>query len=104
VIPVGFETALRALKHGQTIRRVGWNGKGMFLRVLVGIEQRVLDPMRSPGPGWMGRDTGDIDDAFLGIRRIAYPPHIAMWTATGEYVPWLASVTDLMAEDWEVIQ
>lgn len=98
---VGFEHALSALKVGLPIRRTGWNGKGMFLRVLAGIEQKVADPLSAPT---RYTSTRDMDDAFLNIRTVCYAPHIAMWTATGEFVPWLASVTDLMAEDWEVIR
>lgn len=95
----GFEYALAALKEGRTVRRKGWNGKGMFLRVLQGIPVKVRDPI----PPVYGMSDALPDDAFLHVRTVQYAGHIAMWTATGEYVPWLASVTDLMAEDWEVV-
>jgi len=33
---------------------------------------------------------------------VTYRPHIDMLDATGSVVPWLASQTDIMAEDWSI--
>ena len=33
-----------------------------------------------------------------------YLPYISMYTAQGTVVPWLASQTDILSEDWEVIE
>jgi hypothetical protein len=30
-------------------------------------------------------------------------PYLAMWTANQEIVPWVASQSDLLADDWEVV-
>lgn len=76
----GFDDALRALKAGRRVSRAGWNGKGMWL-VFV-----------------QGRD--DVD-ARHGVERLL--PWIGMRTADGGFVPWLASQTDMLAEDWEVV-
>ena len=44
---------------------------------------------------------------LLGIypegTEINYCPHVDMKTADGKIVPWLASQTDVLAEDWAVI-
>ena len=79
-----FSTALFALKQGRRVARSGWNGKGMFL-VLVSADGWCL----SNGPV-----------ALLGTRRL---PWIGMKTADDGFVPWLASQTDLLADDWVVL-
>jgi hypothetical protein len=35
-------------------------------------------------------------------QRFNYLPHVDMWTAQGDLVPWLCSQTDLLATDWEI--
>ena len=84
-----FGTALTALKHGQKVARDGWNGKGMFLFLVPGSRFQVS---RAPLLGIYPEGT-----------EIDYHAHIDMKTAQGYVVPWLASQTDLLAEDWVVI-
>jgi hypothetical protein len=84
--PRDFGWAIRQLKVGANVAREGWNGRGMWLF----LEQ-------CPGvypPGELGtRFTQD------QIR-----PCICMRDAQGMIVPgWLASQTDMLAEDWELV-
>ena len=85
----GIGWALEQLKLGKLVRRVGWNGKNMFLYYVPGSSFEVN---RAP---------------LLGIYQkgtvVRYHPHIDMKTATGECVPWLCSQTDLLAQDWEEV-
>ena len=84
-----FSFALFALKEGNKVAREGWNGKGMFLFLVQGSTFKVNRP------------------PLLGIyeegTEISYRPHIDMKTADGEIVPWVASQSDLIAEDWIVV-
>lgn len=84
-----FGLAVEALKQGKRVARVGWNGKGMFLFLVAGSRFQVNRP------------------PLLGIypegTTIDYCPHIDMRTADGKIVPWLASQTDVLAEDWVVV-
>lgn len=84
-----FGDALKALKHGKMVKRSGWNGKGMFIFLVAGSSFEVN---RAP---------------LLGIFTVGtvinYCPHIDMKTADGKIVPWLASQTDVLAEDWEAV-
>lgn len=66
-----FGQALSALKAGHRVERAGWNGKGMYLEL-----QRP--------------------DAHSKMTL----PYIYMKTVQGNLVPWLASQTDMLAEDW----
>ena len=84
-----FGSALDQLKIGGKVARAGWNGKGMFLFLVPGSTFIVNRP------------------PLLGIypegTEINYCPHIDMKTVDGSVVPWLASQTDVLAEDWIVV-
>lgn len=85
-----FASALRALKtDGALIARQGWNGKGMFLFLVDGSKFKVN---RAP-----------LDKIFSEGTEISYRPHIDMKTVNGEIVTWVASQSDLLADDWFVI-
>lgn len=81
-----FGTAIELLKQGKQVAREGWNGKGMFLFLVPGSTFKVN---RAPLLGIYPEGT-----------EINYLPHIGMKTADGKIVPWLASQTDVLAEDW----
>ena len=85
-----FGDALQALKNGQKVAREGWNGKGMFLFLVPGS---VFKVNRAPLLGIYPEGT-----------EITYRPHIDMKTVDGEIVPWVASQTDVLAEDWCVVE
>ncbi len=87
---MNFGSALQALKNGQKVAREGWNGKGMFLFLVPGS---VFKVNRAPLLGIYPEGT-----------EINYRPHIDMKTVDGEIVPWLASQTDVLAEDWCVVE
>lgn len=83
-----FGDALHILKNGQLVTRAGWNGKNMFLFLVPGSTFTVnRQPMLS---------------VFEEGTEIKYQPHIDMKTASGTVVPWLASQSDLLADDWMV--
>ena len=84
-----FSWALQQIKHGARARRRGWNGKGMFIFLVEGSEFFVN---RQPLLAILGEGT-----------LVRYHAHIDMRTATGEIVPWLASQSDLLDDDWELV-
>ena len=84
-----FGLAIEALKRGERVARTGWNGKDMWLSY-------VSNGAYDVGCKTIGGDdrTGD------------YPillPWIGMKTADEKFVPWLASQTDMLAEDWVIV-
>lgn len=83
-----FGDAIEALKVGHKVARKGWNGKGMFLYYV-------------PEASYMPC-TEIAKEAFNG-KKVPYGAYIAMKTAQGNVIPWLASQTDILAEDWEVV-
>lgn len=86
---MSFGLAIEALKKGHKVSRTGWNGKGMFLFLVQGSTFKVNRP------------------PLLGIypegTEIQYHAHIDMKTADNQVVPWLASQTDMLADDWQII-
>ena len=87
---LSFSAALRMIRRGCKVSRAGWNGKGMFLFLVPGSTFVVNRP------------------PLLGIypegTTVSYHAHIDMKTATGDIVPWLASQTDLLADDWCIVE
>ncbi len=70
-----FSEALTRLKNGEQVSREGWNGKGQFVVIL-------NDPL------------GEMFSV----------PVLALATVPGVYVPWVASQTDILADDWIAVQ
>ena len=81
-----FGDVLDVCKKGVKIARQGWNGKGMCL-VYVGEN------------AWSFDTDANLDQLD---RSHGYPmlPMLVMKTADNKWVPWLASQTDILAEDW----
>lgn len=69
-----FGEAIIRLKEGQRVGRSGWNGKDMYLSLQV--------------PDGKSKMT---------------LPYIYMCTVQKDLVPWLASQTDILAEDWQTV-
>ena len=91
---MNFGKALEALKQGNKVAREGWNGKNMFLILVKGTE--ALKPY--PNTPY------DTVVQYTKQEKINILPHIDMYTAQGDMLPgWLASQTDMLAEDWQII-
>jgi len=76
-----FGWALAKLRNGFKVQRAGWNGRGMWLNLQV--------------PDAHSKMT-------LPYIYMEYPPGHAAYPQ-GCRVPWLASQTDLLSEDWSVL-
>ena len=66
--------AIETLKEGIAVTRKGWNGAGQYLM------------LQKP-------------DANSKMTK----PYIYIVTVDGDLVPWLASQTDILEEDWELV-
>ena len=96
VVGMSFGDAIAALKAGQKVARTGWNGKGMWLVLVPGSPSAHLKP-GTPYANALGMDFCEI------------LPHIDMWTINSEgrraMLPgWLASQTDMLADDWQIVE
>ena len=85
-----FGQAVRVVKNGIRVCRDGWNDKGVFLILIKGeavvecIKWRYGDPTPN--------STRKVLDS------------IYMCTADNQLVPWTASQTDVLAEDWQIVE
>lgn len=86
---MNFSEALDLIKTGHLVAREGWNGKNMFVFLVHGS---TFEVNRAP-----------LNTIFQLGTKINYHAHIDMRTADGTIVPWLASQTDVLAEDWAVV-
>ena len=83
---MSFGLAIEALKLGRRVARAGWNGKGMWI-THVKMASWSIDPLVN--------GTGDVS--------LNASPWIGMRTADECFVPWLASQTDMLADDWQML-
>lgn len=85
--------AVEAMKDGRRVAREGWNGKGMYLWLLPATDV-PLAWCKEPHLKSLAESTGHI--TCLGS--------IRMLTADKKVLTgWLASQTDLLAEDWIIV-
>ena len=93
--PLTFGAALQALKAGHRIARKGWNGKGMWLAFSPGSKALPAERFWAPQNRRHAEEHGPTDVL----------PCITMKTVTGEILMgWLASQTDMLAEDWTIVE
>lgn len=88
-----FGYALELLKLGCKVSRAGWNGKDMWL--VIAYQTKVSN---------LG--TEQMDEEILFNKKYTnitqtLSNFIVMKTADNKLVPWLASQTDILAEDWK---
>ena len=86
----GIGWAVKQMWNGSKVCRAGWNGKGMFLALQPGYPDGIT--INANTAEALGEPEGTIH---------RFAPYVTMKTATGEFVPWLCSQTDLLALDWE---
>ena len=89
-----FGWAMRQLKAGKFVARSGWNGKGMYLWFMP--EATIPEAWcKEPHLKKLAAANGGEIKCLASIR---------MKTATGEILTgWLASQSDMVAEDWEEV-
>jgi len=71
----GIGQTVSFLRRGYRVARAGWNGKHQYLL--------LQEPDR---------------DSKMTL------PYVYIRTVQGDYVPWLCSQTDLLANDWQVVE
>jgi hypothetical protein len=85
----------QALKIGHRVARTGWNGKSMWLALTPGS---VVDTSNTPIRGALAVYVAQ--PAPVPVK-VTIGAHIDMKAADGSLViGWLASQTDMLAEDW----
>ena len=78
-----FGKAIEMLRDGKKVARSGWNGKGIF------IELQMPDKNSKMSSPYIFIDTTGLQSDNIDAPRSC--------------VPWQASQTDMLAEDWEIL-
>lgn len=89
-----FGAAIEALKSGQFVARSGWNGKGMYLWLLPAAKIKA-EWCKEPHLRALAVANGGEIEALGSIRMLTADKKVL----TG----WLASQTDMLADDWEIV-
>ena len=86
-----FGQAISFLKQGYKVARKGWNGKGMFIYYVA--------PNKYPMSNNLMETMADRYEDNL----VPYQAYIAFKTVDDTVVPWLASQTDILADDYCIV-
>lgn len=100
---VNFGTALEAVKQGKRIAREGWNGKGMFVfqrpedSLPLGFVVEKVKSLPDSVKKWLG-ENANMDEP------VNFTAYLCMKAVDGTIVNgWLASQTDMLANDWCIL-
>lgn len=85
---LSFGQAIAFMKDGKKVARKGWNGKGMWLGLVNKSQCTVSEDVV-------------YDDT---CKPVVVDPWIGMKTAGDTFVPWLASQTDMLSNDWVLVE
>lgn len=108
---LNFGQAVEALKQGKLVQRSGWNGKSMFVfmrpadtlpvKMLV---EKVKSLPQAVKDYYKDSYKGDYKTASGDEFTVKFTPYLCMKAADGTVVNgWLASQTDMLAEDWQIL-
>jgi hypothetical protein len=83
---LNFGQAIESLKQGKRVAREGWNGKGMYVLLQTPDENSKMNRpyIYMECPNGSTKQFGETKNEF-------------------DRVPWLASQTDMLSEDWMIV-
>jgi len=95
---MSFGHAIEAMKLGHKVARAGWNGKGMWVAYTPGSQFASIHAKEGHAAK---HRANEMDEGGTVIHLL---PHIDMRSADGSMVVgWLASQTDMLADDWGIV-
>ena len=97
---LAFGDAVELLKKGHALRRSGWNGKNLFVikQVPAHIESDIIPKMQS-----LPRTAKDL--ILNGKGFIDYTSQCLIYNGnTGRADSWVPSISDVFADDWELVE
>lgn len=87
---MSFGHAIEALLAGKKVTRAGWNGRGMFI---YHVPANAYPAQTAIAKAYWGEDA-----------KVPYRAYIAMKTVDEDVQVWTASQTDVLAQDWQVVE
>ena len=108
-----FAVAIRELKEGSKVARSGWNGKGMFIfmrpadKLHITFVSKEIKSLPQTVKDYYHQDLVDEAGNPLNLQEddvVEFTAYLCMKAADGSIVNgWLASQTDMLAEDWVIL-
>lgn len=87
---MNFGEAIEALKKGERVSRIGWNGEGMFVYLV----EAASYPVKT-----------DVAKKYFGENALVpYNAYMAIKNVNETVSTWVPSVNDCLAEDWEIVE
>ena len=84
---MNFGKAIDLLKEGKKVSRKGWNGKNQYIELATNISYKNADG-----------EIININHKTMGNKAIAFVG------TSGVQIGWLASQSDMLAEDWVFVE
>ena len=97
IVTMNFGLAIEALRDGKLVARKGWNGKGMFIckQVPSEIYCNIIPKMSS-----LPKEAKDV--LYNRNESINYVNQMIIVKPDNTIDSWVASVSDIFAEDWVI--
>ena len=87
---MNFGQAIEALKDGKKVSRVGWNASNMFVFL---VDGSTFEVNRAP-----------LNKIYPEGTIINYRPHIDIKASNGDICTWSPSISDVLEEDWGIVE
>lgn len=84
---MNFGEAIKLLKEGKKLQREGWNGKGQYIELATNISYVNSN-----------KEIINVNHEAIGNKAIAFVG------TSGIQLGWLASQSDMLANDWKVVE
>jgi len=82
-----FGKAIQLMKEGKRVQREGWNGKNQYIELATNISYK-----NAKG------EIVNVNHDAIGNKAIAFVG------TSGVQLGWLASQTDMLANDWKIVE
>ncbi len=90
---LSFGLALEAMKKGCKVSRTGWNGPGMWAVMQKGYPNGININKNT------AEATGIPEGTLMKFR-----PYFMLFTAQGDFAHWVPSGSDILADDWQIVE
>lgn len=111
---MNFGQAIELVKQGKLVKRTGWNGKGMFIfqrpadELHVSFVAKDIKSLPQSVKDYYYQDCIDKDGNPIKLEKddvVKFTAYLCLKAADGSIVNgWLASQTDMLAEDWTIVE
>lgn len=90
---MNFSEALEYIKSGKKLARTGWNGSGMYVVLQKGYPDGIA----------INQNTADATGLPLGTV-CRFRPYFVLYTAQKDFAHWVPSGSDILSNDWQLVE